>query len=149
LLSKLQQKDIEDCEFSREILRVLLKAKHLDTVNKAECPIQLNLKYINTNAIESINSRIRPFLECLRKITNSLYLNTYFDLLRLYLNTTRPFSGIRSDTSPLERYGYDLRGKNYLDLLQDGLPLGPQYRIYDSTINLSYAAPNMVNNCSF
>lgn len=149
LLSKLQQKNLENCEFSREILRVLLKAKHLDTVNKAECPVQLNLKYINTNAIESINSRIRPFLECLRKITNSLYIKTYFDLLRLYLNTTRPFSGIRSDTSPLERYGYDLRGKDYLDLLQDGLPLGPQYKIYNSNINLSYAAPNMVNNCKF
>ncbi len=149
LLSKLQQKNIENCEFSQEILRVLLKAKHLDTVNKAECPIQLNLKYINTNAIESINSQIRPFLECLRKITNSLYIKTYFDLLRLYLNTTRPFSGIRSETSPLERYGYDFRGRDYLDLLQDGLPLGPQYEIYKSNINLSYAAPNMVNNCKF
>ncbi|MHA1292949.1 MAG: transposase [Promethearchaeota archaeon] len=149
LLSKLQQKNIEKCEFSREILRILLKAKHLDTVNKAECPVQLNLKYINTNAIESINSRIRPFLECLRKITNSLYIKTYFDFLRLYLNTTRPFSGIRSDTSPLERYGYDLRGKDYLDLLQDGLPPGPQYEIYKPHIDLSYAAPNMVNNFKF
>lgn len=149
LLSRLQQKGMEKCEFSQEILRVLLKAKHLDTVNKAECPIRLNLKYINTNAIESINSRIRPFLECLRKITNSLYIKTYFNLLRLYLNTTRPFLGIRSDTSPLERYGYDLRGKDYLDLLQDGLPLGPQYEIYKPKIDLSYAAPNMVKNCNF
>ncbi|MHA1726898.1 MAG: hypothetical protein ACTSXH_19005, partial [Promethearchaeota archaeon] len=87
--------------------------------------IQLNLQFINTNAIESINSRLRPYLESLRKITNSSYMTTYFELLRLYLNTTRPFSGRRSETSPVERYGHDLRGKNYLDLLQDGLPSGP------------------------
>jgi len=56
---------------------------------------------------------------------------------------------MRRDTSPLERYGYELRGKNYLDLLQDGLPTGPQYKIYNSRIDLSFAAPNMVNNCRF
>ena len=147
LLSFLQEKGKEDCKLIQEILRLLLKANNLDTINKAECPVQLNFHYINTNAIENINSQIRPYLECLRNITNSDYVKTYLSLLRLYLNTRRPFSGMRRDTSPLERYGYDLRGKNYLDLLQDGLPMGPQYELYNSTIDLSYAAPNMVNNC--
>ena len=148
-LSHLQGKCEENCELIREISRLLLKASNLDTVNKADCPIQLNFHYINTNTIENINSQIRPFLECLRNITNSEYIKTYFSLLRLYLNTRRPFSGMRCDTSPLERYGYDLRGKNYLDLLQDGLPTGPQYELYNPQIDLSYAAPNMVNNCKF
>lgn len=148
-LSHLQEKCEENCELIREISRLLLKANNLDTVNKADCPIQLNYHYINTNTIENINSQIRPFLECLRKITNSDYIKIYFSLLRLYLNTRRPFSGMRCDTSPLERYGYDLRGKDYLDLLQDGLPTGPQYELYNPKIDLSYAAPNMVNNCKF
>ena len=149
LLSYLKEKCEEDCELLQEISRLLLKTNSLDTVNKADCPIQLNFHYINTNTIENINSQIRPFLECLRKITNSDYIKTYFSLLRLYLNTRRPFSGMRCDTSPLERYGYDLRGKDYLDLLQDGLPTGPQYELYNPTIDLAYAAPNMVNNCKF
>ena len=149
LVSKLQRKMYNTCKLSEEILRLLLKAKHLDSVNKAECPIQLNLQFINTNAIESINSRLRPYLESLRKITNSSYMTTYFELLRLYLNTTRPFSGSRSETSPVERYGHDLRGKNYLDLLQDGLPSGPQYGLHSSKIELSQAAPNMVGRCNF
>ncbi|MHA1724861.1 MAG: hypothetical protein ACTSXH_08480, partial [Promethearchaeota archaeon] len=72
-----------------------------------------------------------------------------FELLRLYLNTTRPFSGSRSETSPVERYGHDLRGKNYLDLLQDGLPSGPKYGLHSSKIELSQAAPNMVGRCNF
>jgi transposase-like protein len=147
LLSHLRENSEENCELIQEISRLLLKANNLDTVNKAECPIQLNFHYINTNSIENLNSQIRPYLECLRNITNSDYLKTYFGLLRLYLNTRRPFSGVRRDTSPLERYGYDLRGKNYLDLLQDGLPTGPQYGILCSKIKLSRAAPNMVNNC--
>lgn len=146
LISLLQKKGGKRCKLIQEILRLLVKVSNLDTVNKADCPIQLDFQYINTNAIENVNSQIRPFLECLRKITNSDYIKTYFRVLRLYLNTRRPYSGMRCDTSPLERYGYDLRGKNYLDLLQDGLPHGPQYGLSLRNINVAKIAPNIAEH---
>jgi len=149
LLSCLQEKGEEECKLVQEILRLLLKASNLDTVTKADCPIQLNFHYINTNAIENTNSQIRPFLESLRKITNSEYIKTYFSLLRLYLNIRRPFSGMRCDTSPLERYGYDLRGRDYLDLIQDGLPHGPQYGLSLQNMDFAKVAPNMAKFCKF
>lgn len=147
MISRLEGRISEGCELSKEILRVLTEVRNLDSVNKEGCPVRLNLNFINTNAVESINSKVRPYLECLRKITNSPYIRTYLKLVRLYLNTTRPFSGERSDTSPIERYGYELRGRNYLDLLLDGLPPGPQYGANLPNLNLSRAAPRMAGNC--
>jgi len=146
-ISKLRGKNLEGCELSQEILRLLTEVKNIDSVNKENCPVRLNLNFINTNAIESINSKIRPFLEGLRKITDSHYIRTYFKLLRLYLNSTPPFSGPRKDISPIERYGYELRGRNYLDLLLDGLPPGPQYKANLRKVDVSRAAPNMLGKC--
>jgi transposase-like protein len=148
LLTRLKDEAANGCTLSKELKRVLTEVKHVDSINQKECPVQLSLNFINTNAIESINSRLRPYLEGLRKITNSEYCRTYFKLLRLYLNTTRPFSGDRNDTSPIERYGYDLRGRNYLDLIFNGLPPGPQYTANLQTLNLQRAAPTMVGKCN-
>ena len=149
MILRLRGRISDGCELSKEILRILTEVKNLDGINKEGCPVRLNLNFINTNAVESINSQVRPYLECLRKITDSPYVRTYLRLVRLYLNTTRPFSGGRSDTSPIERYGYELRGRNYLDLLLDGLPPGPQYGANLPGIDLSRAAPNLVGKCEF
>ncbi|MBD3254049.1 MAG: hypothetical protein GF383_03110 [Candidatus Lokiarchaeota archaeon] len=149
MVSRLRQRISDGCELLKEILRILTEVRNLDGINTEGCPVRLDLNFINTNAVESINSQVRPYLECLRKITNSPYVRTYLRLVRLYLNTTRPFSGVRSGSSPIERYGYDLRGRTYLDLLLDGLPPGPQYRTNLPGIDLSRAAPNLVGKCEF
>ncbi|MBD3338406.1 MAG: hypothetical protein GF353_04825 [Candidatus Lokiarchaeota archaeon] len=149
MISRLRGRISDGCELSKEILRILTEVRGLDGINTEGSPVRLDLNFINTNAVESINSQVRPYLECLRKITDSPYVRTYLQLVRLYLNTTRPFSGGRSGTSPIERYGYELRGRNYLDLLLDGLPPGPQYGLNLPEIDLSRAAPNLVGNCEF
>lgn len=81
IVSHLHKESAKGCELSEEILRILTEVKSLATWNMENCPIWLNLNFINTNAIESINSRVRPYLECLRKITDSRYIRTYLESL--------------------------------------------------------------------
>ena len=134
-------------ELGIEILRVLTTIKNLDSVKQPDTPIQMTKSLINTNFIESTNSRLRPYLEILRKIGNTEYCGAYFDLIRLYLNTSPVFSGFRKGTSPVERLGYNMRGRNYLDLIFDGFPPGPQYRVNSAIFDLGVVSPERASGC--
>jgi transposase-like protein len=134
-------------DLMKKIVYVLTTVSNLDTVNKANSPVRLTRNYINTNVIESANSKIRPHLDHFRNIRNTEYCETYFNLLRLKLNTSRPFSGPRSNTSPIERYGYNLRGRSWLDIIFDGLPSGSQTKINSSQLDLIRACPQRVGKC--
>jgi len=136
-----------DDPFLNGIIKVIRKTKSLDTVNTEGCSVFLSRRFINTNAIDSINSRIRPILDKLRKIQNGEYIQTIFDLVKLRLNASHPRSGCRRDSSPIERYGYDLRGRTYIELILEGLPSGPQYGINSSAIDLAKANSGMVDEC--
>ena len=142
LISLLTHSSVSD--FYDEILRVLKKSKNLDTVNMDDCPVRLRRNFINTNPVESINAKLRPLFDRLKKIGDTEYMRAIFDLIKLRLNTTRPFSGIRKNTSPIERYGYKLKGRTFIDLIFRGLPSGPQYGLFSSQIDLTVANPNMV-----
>jgi hypothetical protein len=128
-------------------VKILTTVSNLDTVNKGNSPVRLTRNYINTNVIESINSKIRPYLDHLRNIRNTEYCGVYFNLLRLKLNSSKPFSGLRTNTCPISRYGYNLRERNWLDLIFDGLPSGPQYGINSSQLDLIRACPQRVGKC--
>lgn len=130
--------------FMKEVLRVLTRTEGLDTVNKEGCPVQLDRDFMNTNAIESINSQLRPILDALKKITNTLYITTIFELVKLRLNTSPPHSGPRKNLAPIERYGYNLKGRTFIDLIFHGLPVGPQYGLHSARIDLSKANPHMI-----
>ncbi len=134
-------------ELGIEILRVLTTIKNLDSVKQPDSPIQMTKSLINTNFIESTNSRIRPYLEILRKIGDTEYCSAYFDLIRLYLNTCRVFSGFRKGTSPVERLGYDMRHRNYLDVIFDGFPPGPQNGINPAKLNVNVVSPERASGC--
>ena len=136
-----------DSELGIEILRVLTTIKNLDSVKQPESPIRMCKNWINTNFIESVNSRIRPYLEILRKIGNTEYCGAYFDLIRLYLNTSKVFSGFRKGTAPVGRLGYEMRCRTYLDLIFDGFPPGPQYGINSATFDPSVVSPNRASEC--
>lgn len=139
--------NISNNDLVTKIRTILTTVSSLDTVNKADSPIRLTRNYINTNVVESANAKIRPHLDHLRKIQNTEYTQTYFNLLRLKLNVSRPFSGQRRFTSPIERYGYDLRCRSWLDLIIDGLPPGPQYGINSSKIDFEVACPQRIGKC--
>lgn len=115
-------------DLSRHIIRVLTEVESISSIFTKDCPIHLNRNFINTNGIESINSRLRPLLDKLKKIQNTPYLSDLFELIRLKLNTTPPYSGPRSKTSPIERCGYNLRSRTWIDMIFYGLPPGPQYQ---------------------
>lgn len=134
-------------EFMEEIYRILIKTKGLDTVNKDNCPVKLDRNFINTNTIESTNARLRPMLDKLKIIGDTTYIRNVFGLIKFRLNTTPPYSGLRNMTAPIERYGYNLKGKTFIDLIFEGLPLGPQYGLNSSQIDLELANPNMVGKC--
>ena len=142
---KLLQKSTS--ELGNEILRVLTTIKNLDAVKKLDSPVRLRKSFINTNMIESTNSRIRPHLEILRKIGDTEYCKAYFGLIRLYLNTCKVFSGFRKNTSPIERLGYDLRGRSYLDLIYHGFPSGPQHGLNSAKFNPSVVSPKRAKGC--
>ena len=136
-------------ELAPNLLRILLKTKGLDTVNKVDAPVRLSRNFINTNVVESANSRIRPYLDHLRRIGNTEYCRTMFDFIRFILNVRRPFSGSRKNTSAIERYGYNLRGRSGLDLILDGCPSGPQFKINLPELNFNLACPSRVKGVRF
>ncbi|NMB82585.1 MAG: hypothetical protein GYA14_12285 [Ignavibacteria bacterium] len=145
LLAKLIQ--YPDWELAQKIYKNLTTIPQLDTVNKQAAPIRLSRNFINTNVIESLNSIIRPYLDHLRNIKDTEYSETYFNLLRFKLNTTRPRTGERRNSSPIERYGYEMRNKCWLDILLDGLPRGPQYQLNSAKLNFERACPQRLNRC--
>ena len=76
----------------------------------------LKPNYQNTNTIEGIFGLFRPLLNSTRLLTTEKGTNNYCTLFRLYHNTTPPYTGINNESSPVERLGVKLGGKNYLDL---------------------------------
>jgi transposase-like protein len=115
---------------AREIMKILTEIPSLDAVFTAECPIRLSRSFINTNCIESINSRLRPVLDKLKKWQDTPYSAAILDLIRLRLNASRPYRGPRRNSAPIERYGYDLRSRTWIGLILHGLPSGPQSKIF-------------------
>lgn len=136
-----------ECELAKNIMRVLTTIQNLDTVNKANSPVRLTRNFINTNVVESANSKIRPFLDLLRKIGNTEYCRVYFEAIRLKLNVSHPFSGIRNKSSPIERCGYKLRSRTWLDLIIDGFPPGPQSDLFLPKLNWDHACPQRIGKC--
>jgi transposase-like protein len=113
-------------ELIKAILDILSDVKEVSTVFMADCPVRLNRNFINTNVIESINSRLRPVLDKMKKLHDTSYLRAILEIVRLRLNTSRPYSGRRTDQSPIERCGYNLKSRTWLDLIMEGLPPGTQ-----------------------
>lgn len=115
---------------SQEIVRILNDTPNLRSIYTVECPIKLTRAYINTNIIESTNSRLRPLLDKFKKWQDTPYVELVLSIFRLRLNASCPYSGKRKMTAPIERYGYSLRSRTWIDLIFDGLPPGPQNAIY-------------------
>lgn len=66
---------------------------------------QVTSKYWNTNQVESLFSRVKPTLNALRILPNTRYINDRLDLLRWWLNTQAPLSGINRFNPPIKRCG--------------------------------------------
>ncbi len=77
----------------------------------------LKPNFQNSNRIEGIFGLFRPLLNSTRLLNTEEGTNNYCELFRLYHNTTPPYTGINNTTSPVERLGVNLGGKNYLDLI--------------------------------
>jgi transposase-like protein len=132
---------------AREIIKILTEIPNLDSVFAADCPIRLSRNFINTNSIESINSRLRPILDKLKKWQETPYCEAILDLIRLRLNASHPHSGPRKDTAPIERYGYNLRSYTWMDLILKGLPSGPQSKIFLPKTESSIGASAIAEQC--
>jgi transposase-like protein len=128
-------------DLSKAIMRVLTEVKGLSSVYAKNCPLKLTRNFINTNLIESVNSRLRPSLDKLKKIQNTPYLAAVLEIIRLRLNASRPYSKGRSILSPIERCGYKLRSKTWIDLIFEGLPPGPQSVQNLGALNLEQSYP--------
>jgi transposase-like protein len=138
-LTKLVNRPTTD--LSKAIIRVLTESKDLSTIYTKNCPLKLNRNFINTNIIESVNSRLRPVLDKLKKIQNTPYLSAILELIRLRLNASRPYSKLHSESSPIERCGYKLRSRTWIDLIFNGLPPGPQSQKTLGNLNLEESYP--------
>ena len=128
LLDLLQKRGSEP--LAKELIRILTQVTDVDTIYTKGCPVQLTRNNVNTNVIESINSRLRPYLDRLKKLQGTPYCQAILDLVRLKLNCSHPYSGHRKNTAPIERYGYNLRSRTWLDLIFNGLPPGPQSKLF-------------------
>ena len=128
LFELLQKRESEP--LAKELTRILTQVTDVDTIYTKGCPLQLTRNNINTNVIESINSRLRPDLDRIKKLQGTPYCQAILDLVRLKLNCSHPYSGHRKNTSPIERYGYNLRSRTWLDLIFNGLPPGSQSKLF-------------------
>ena len=117
-------------DLTKAILKVLTDVTEISTIYQEDCPVRLSRNYLNTNVIESINSRLRPILDKLKKLQDTPYLKAILEIVRLRLNVSRPYSGKRSDQSPIERCGYNLKSRTWIDLILKGLPPGSQPQNY-------------------
>lgn len=76
--------------------------------------------YCNTNTIESIFSKYRLFFKKYRTLDNSELETAVFEILRFHHNFSKPYTGFRNDTCPLERLNIHSKYDNYLDALFNG-----------------------------
>jgi len=70
-----------------------------------------------TNILENIFNIFRPFFTKARHFGDNNVSNALFEILRLWYNTTPPYTGPNNSQSPLERVGIHAKSQNYLDLL--------------------------------
>jgi len=122
------------------MLRLLKEVPGLDAINRADAKHPLKRNFINTNGIESFNSKFRELLESMRNVFDSPYCRTRIQLFRLHHNADRPHHGSRDQLAPIERYGYNLRGRNSVTLVIDGLPPGPQPNLFLPKLNADLTA---------
>lgn len=85
------------------------KTPYLDAL----CPPSM----ANTNIIESIFGRIRPFLKKARRFRPTPIATALFEIVRLRYNLTSPYTGPNRCQSPLERAGIRSKYRDYLDAL--------------------------------
>jgi hypothetical protein len=78
-----------------------------------------------TNILENIFNIIRPFFSKARHFGDTDVSKALFEIVRLWYNTSSPYTGPNYIQSPLERAGIHPRSKNYLDLL---IPLNQKSR---------------------
>ncbi len=128
------------------MLQLLEKVPSLDAINRSGASLALKRNYLNTNAIESFNSKFRRLLESMRNVFDSPYCRARMQLFRLHHNVDRPLHGSRDGLSPIERYGYDLRGRTSVSLVIHGLPPGPQSEIFLPELNANLTARKTVKN---
>ena len=69
-------------------------------------------------------------MDRLKKLQGTPYCQAILDLVRLKLNCSHLYNGHRKNTAPIERYGYNLRSRTWLDLIFNGLPPGPQSKLF-------------------
>ncbi len=113
-------------DLKKKMVELLEKVPGLDAINRTEGKFFLKRKFLNTNGIESFNSRFRPLLDSLKNAAYSTLTQARFNLFRLYINATVPFNPSRSGCAPIECYGYNLRGRSTFYLILDGLPPAQQ-----------------------
>jgi len=107
--------------FAKYMRKFMKNNPKLFTLHQSGSDPGLSANYMNTNSIESIFGRKRAFLDKYRTILGSEFQESIFEILRLHHNLSRPYTGPRKDTSPLERLGVQSKYNNYLDALFGGL----------------------------
>ena len=75
------------------------------------------LTLISTNAIESLNGRLKRYKEVRRKWVNTDLTRCILEVLRLHFNFNRSLRNRGRNKSPLERMGFNLNGKTLYDVI--------------------------------
>lgn len=104
-------------DFGKKFYKFIKNNPAIFAVKRSEFSGEILPNYLNTNSIESIFGRYRAFLDKYRTIMGSEFQESIFEILRLHHNFSAPYTGPRSDTSPLERLGVRSKYSNYLDVL--------------------------------
>ena len=121
ILQKLYKKK-EIRAFVAKIQHLMKDYPDLFTLAKQHHGKILAPNFWNTNRVESFNSIFRSFSDLRRHFPCPDHSDAICALFQLYYNTTPRRSKQGDYLSPIERFGVNLQGKNWVQLLFEPLP---------------------------
>lgn len=102
---------------AKKINQFLIDHPELFVIKTAEFEKLCPPTVATTNILENIFNIFRPFFTKARHFGDTEVSNALFEIVRLWYNTSPPFTGQNNTLSPLERAGIHPHSNNYLDLL--------------------------------
>jgi transposase-like protein len=109
--------------FVAKIQHLMKDFPNLFTLAKDHKNHVLSPNFWNTNRVESFNGIFRLFSDLRRHFPSTHQTNSLCALWQLYYNTTARRSKQGDKMSPIERFGINLHGMDWVDLLFKPLPM--------------------------
>ena len=104
-------------EFKKTLMKIVQGHPELLSLHHYLDEKESLVRLISTNKIESFNNILRRYKDIRRVWKDTELTTAYLTILRLYMNFRRALRSKGEGSSPIEKFGVDLKGKSLYDLL--------------------------------